>query len=106
MHIPRVGEVWEIKFPNRPKVRKMIGWVYLKQVYQGKPFHCFEAVRYNKGRYWDCSIRGLLKHGKLIENRKPCSKCGQFPVRYLDGCLKCPNNHLTSQMRQPGERQK
>lgn len=94
--IPRVGETWEIKPPNKPKKNRVLGVCYKMAVREEsgavKMVWVFDFLRKNKGRYTTQSVRGILKYGTKIKDRPQC-KCGAYPVKYKDDRLVCANGH-------------
>lgn len=71
MIIPRIGDVWEYKLPNKRKKIKTIhrvSWIWCERKNGSlvrKPF--VEWKRLPKGRYTSLRVKSLLKYGKLIE---------------------------------------
>jgi signal peptidase I len=69
MVIPRKGDTWEYKLPNKPKKVKVIDYIYKEQF--GNKWHfCVKWFRWPRGRYSALAVRTLLKYGRLISRTR------------------------------------
>jgi hypothetical protein len=69
---PRVGDVWEIRFPGKSKKVKTVKRVRLHYYHSSKRgkdvrLPTVEMDRQPKGRYFDVRVKTLMKWGRLIE---------------------------------------
>lgn len=73
MIIPRVGDVWEFKLPNKTKRLKEIGKIYMAPYSREdgtmlrSPF--IEWTSLTKGRHTGINVRELLKYGTRISSK-------------------------------------
>jgi hypothetical protein len=74
MVIPRKGDIWEYKLPNKPKKCKEIGNIRMVQMETKNGNLVFrpyiEWVRLPKGRYSGIRAKWLLKYGTRVSTKK------------------------------------